>query len=117
MPKKFNKKSWIISTLRRASYRWPGRFEAERNARKSRGLYECNSCKGLFKRGEYKLDHIEPVIPVETGFTSWDNYIDRMFCDSTNFQILCKTCHDAKSTLERELRKNYRKKNKNDRKD
>jgi len=116
MPKKFNKKNWIIATLRRASYRWPGRYEAERLARKDRGQYECNSCKGIFKRGQYVLDHIEPVIPVDKGFTTWDDYIERMFCDVSNFQLLCKVCHDSKSTTEKELRKNYRKKNKNGRK-
>ena len=37
-------KSFVIATLRRASYRWYSRTEALKNARVSRGLYKCESC-------------------------------------------------------------------------
>lgn len=105
-------KSFIISTLRRASYRWVGRTQALRAARIERGLYQCNSCKSSFKNKEIRLDHILPIIPVETGFISWDDYINRLFCDASSMQVLCLTCHDSKTNIEKEQRKYYRKERK-----
>lgn len=112
MAKPFNKKTWIISTLRRASYRWPARNQAEKAARRDRGLYECAHCKGLFRRGEYKLDHINPVVSLKDGFISWDLFIEGLFCDAANYQVLCTGCHDIKTSLEKEMRKLYGKKDK-----
>ena len=112
MAKTFNLKSFIIATLRRASYRLPSRNEAKKKARISRGLYRCSNCKGEFKQDQIKLDHIHPVVDVKTGFTSWDDYISRMFPDESGFQALCEQCHNIKSKLESEMRKEYRKLNK-----
>lgn len=105
-------KSFIISTLRRASYRWVGRTEALRSARIERGLYQCNICKEKFKNKDIRLDHIAPIIPVSTGFVSWDDYINRLFCDASDMQVLCLTCHESKTNVEKEQRLFYRKKRK-----
>lgn len=98
------RKSFIVSTLRRSSYRWYGRYEAMKRARIERGLYRCNVCKGAFKNKEINLDHILPVVPL-TGFDTWEGYLDRLFCEPEGMQVLCKTCHDIKCSLEREERK------------
>jgi len=103
----FNFKSWLISTLRRASYRWPPRTEAFKAARVERGLYKCEMCTGIFPKKEIKLDHIQPVVPV-TGFTTWDDFINRLFCEASGYQVICETCHSSKTAIERELRKKYR---------
>lgn len=100
----FNFKSFIINTLRRASYRWPERNKALQHARIERGLYACNQCKGTFKKKDIKLDHINPVVAV-TGFTTWDDYINRLFCDYTNFQVVCENCHNVKTMIEKQERK------------
>lgn len=106
-------KPFIIQTLRRASYRWYARTVALKKARVARGEYVCAMCKvSGFKVKGVKLDHIEPVIDVKTGFTGWDDYIARMFCGPEGFQVLCDTCHKSKTTVESELRKHYRKLNK-----
>lgn len=107
-------KSFVIATLRRASYRWPARNEAIKKARIERGLYICNGCKQIFSSKQIQIDHIEPIIPVDKGFTTWDDYIKRLFCDADGFQVLCKdVCHAAKSKIESELRLIHRKKRKN----
>lgn len=108
-PKVFNIKSFVINTLRRASYRFPNRGTCVKNARRARGLYECAQCKTLVKNKNYVVDHIHPVIPIDTGFTSWDSFIENLFCDVSNFQLLCKSCHEAKTMVERELRQYYKK--------
>lgn len=105
--KKVNKKTWIMSTLRRASYRWPPRNEAERLARIDRGLYKCAMCEGTFRSKEYAIDHINPVISLKDGFSSWDEVIDTLFCDVEGFQILCHPCHDQKTAIEDTMRANY----------
>lgn len=105
--KKINKKTWIMSTLRRASYRWPPRNEAEKLARVERGLYKCAMCEGLFRAKEYAIDHIVPVISIKDGFTTWDDVFDTLLCDVDGFQILCHPCHDQKTAIEDTMRANY----------
>lgn len=101
------KKTWITSTLRRASYRWPARNEALKLARVERGLYKCALCEGTFQNKDIVIDHIEPVVSLKEGFTTWDAFIDRLFCEVEGFQILCNPCHDAKTQTEDSLRAVY----------
>ena len=110
--KAFNLKSFVIATLRSATYRYPMRNEALKAARVDRGLYKCASCQGTFKREGVVIDHREPVVDVKLGFTTWDDYINRMFCDSSMLDILCEQCHDSKSLMEREMRMLFRKQRK-----
>lgn len=97
-------KSFVISILRRATYRWKPRSEAYHRNKVERGRYTCEMCKQVFARKEVQVDHIEPVIPVETGFTTFDNYIERMFCNSEGFAILCISCHEQKTAIENNQR-------------
>ena len=106
-------KSWLVQKLRRISYQWPARKAAKKAARVSRGKYECAMCKDagvekLYGPKEIVLDHIEPVISVEEGFIDWNNYIVRLFCEESGFQVLCKSCHDIKTYLENDIRKQIR---------
>lgn len=117
--KRINKKTWIMATLRRASYRWPARNEAVKLARVDRGLYKCAMCEGTFLQKETAIDHIEPVVPFNgfpmhplTTEPDWTIIIDRLFCDVTGFQILCHQCHDSKTMSEDTLRANYNKERK-----
>lgn len=97
MSKKISKIRFVKNALRRASYRWSARSEALKKARVNRGDYCCNSCKQIFIRKEVQLDHIIPAINPLTGFVSFDEYIDRLFCDESNFQVLCIICHKKKT--------------------
>lgn len=111
-------KSYIISTLRAASFRIPvrvgytARKECIARAKLDRGKYQCNICRGVFKQTELKIDHILPVVDVKKGFEGWDIFISRLFCSADNLQTACETCHDSKSAVERELRKVYKPKKK-----
>jgi len=110
--KRSNLKSFIINALRRATYRWPPRGDALKCSRKERGLYQCAHCEEYFKNKEICLDHITPVVDPKTGFTTWDEYIEKMFPEKEGFQVLCRRCHDVKTGLEDEMRKYYNKKRK-----
>lgn len=113
------KRQFAVQALRRASLRWRPRNEARILARTERKINDatgrlawhskCKTC-GLEKPdGQMELDHLVPVIGKE-GFTNFDNYIDRLYCEVNNFQILCTNCHDIKSLAEGQIRKKKRKK-------
>ena len=67
--------------------------------------YECARCHEHFPTKEVQVDHLDPVVNPETGFTSWDETIERMYCNSSNLQVLCKGCHKEKTMEERQLAK------------
>lgn len=111
MKKPLNKKSFVIQVLRRGSYRWPPRNEVLKNARVARGQYRCKLCDTVVGRKDITLDHIHPVVSL-SGFSTWDDYIERMYCDVDGFQAICASCHDNKTALEREIRVEKRKEKK-----
>jgi hypothetical protein len=55
------------------------------------------------------------VIEVEIEFLDNDlgrmasDFIDRLFCDVDGFQVLCNSCHDAKTMMEDTLRAKFNK--------
>ena len=104
--------SFITSLLRQGTRRWAPITDVEKEARVERGLYECAKCKNIvpptIKVGRKRvkniaIDHITPIVNPETGFVSWDELIENMFCEKENLQLLCKSCHDEKSKEEREI--------------
>lgn len=98
-------KHFLVNKLRRISYQWSPRRQAIVRARVERGQYRCACCDGLFGPKEINVDHIYPVVDEEDGFLDWNTYIDRLFCAVEGYQVLCKTCHGAKTFLEQEIRK------------
>lgn len=118
---KFN--SFIKNNLRSATRKWAPIQKCKKRAHVSRGLYECEGCGKQVpptiydedKRKRMKnlfVDHIVPIIDPAVGFTTWDECIERMFCDSENLQLLCKDCHTIKSREEIEIAKQRRSLNK-----
>jgi 5-methylcytosine-specific restriction endonuclease McrA len=67
--------------------------------------YNCAECKQLFVAADVQVDHINPVVDPKTGFTTWDNFIERMFCEMKNLQVMCKPCHKIKTDQEKLERK------------
>lgn len=107
--------SFVKGGLRGVSRRWPPKYECINGAFAERGvnpktgrvakLYFCAICNQKFPASNIQVDHIEPVIDPEVGFTSWDDVINRMFCEKENLQCLCKECHKAKTAQEKDKRK------------
>ena len=108
-------KSFIKSLLRAGTMRWGPKYDAiklafvKRAINKKTGklckLHKCASCSDLFPQSAVKVDHILPVVDPKVGFTTWDSYIARMFCEVENFQVLCVYCHDKKTKSERAVSK------------
>lgn len=112
-------RSFIVSTLRGASWKWGPRNDVKKKAWVKRGVYKCAGYKrrghqvpGTLPPPEGKkrrinnalVDHIEPVVDPEKGFEDWTTYIERMFCETDGLQVLCHECHTRKTADER-LRK------------
>lgn len=104
-------KAFIISGLRACSRRYPPKFETLVEARTEKRInkktkrlaqhYRCNACKGDFPSAEVQVDHKVPVVCPEQGFVDWNTYIPRLFCDKSNLQVLCTTCHNNKTKQEK----------------
>ena len=108
-------KGWIISLLRRGTMRFPPRNDALRTAKTDKKInaatgrmaqhFKCAVCLQDYSAKNVVVDHINPVVLPGIGFIDWNTYIERMFCSVENLQVLCKTCHNAKSVLEKQQRK------------
>lgn len=114
-------KSFIKSLLRHGTRRWAPIQECDRKATTKRGFRLCAGCdeevpvtvvEGRKRVKNTFVDHKEPIVDPEQGFTTWDECIERMFCEADNLQVLCKTCHDIKSAEERSVAAQRRKREK-----
>jgi len=104
-------KSFVTSALRAASRRWPVKYLALKQAligrktnKKTGKLaqhFKCNACNEAFVAADVQVDHISPVVDPAKGFISWDIYVDRLFCEIDNMQVLCVPCHKLKSATEK----------------
>lgn len=110
--------SFIKSGLRYTSRKWGPINKVKSKARIERGFYLCAGCKQSVpttkKVGDKRLknvfvDHIYPVVDPTKGFTTWDSFIERLFCEEDNLQLLCKECHDEKSLKEKALSAKHKK--------
>lgn len=63
--------------------------------------YRCAPCGQWTPSKSVAVDHISPVIDVQTGFVDWNQFVTRLFCGPENLQVICDTCHDAKTQVER----------------
>ena len=107
--------SFIVSALRAAWRRWPPRYAALKEAFVGRQVnaktgkmamhYKCAACKKLFVAVDVQVDHIEPVVDPKVGFITWEIFINRLFCEIENLQVLCKADHKVKTDQEKLERK------------
>lgn len=111
-------RSFIKSLLRSGSRKWGPKNKALKNAFTTRKTnkktgrmaqhFECSHCEKDFPSKDVQVDHIEPVINPHTGFVSWDDTIERMYCEIEGFQVLCKPCHKIKTDEEKAQAKRRR---------
>lgn len=113
------KKQFVINGLRRLSYRWYGRWQAEKRSKVGRNQYICENpdCGVIVGKKDTSMDHTFPVVDPEKGWQGFDEYIDRMFCSPELFKRLCNDCHDKKTQQENSIRKETKLKKKLDKKD
>ena len=103
-------RSFIRSQLRAATMRWGPIAECLKTARVGRGEYLCaggtETVPATIKVNGRRtknvhVDHILPIVDPEIGFTTYDELIERMFCEAPNLQVLCTECHTVKTDDEK----------------
>ncbi len=72
----------------------------------------CAECGELDAKSNMQVDHKSPVVPIESSLEqmTWDELVDRIWCDKSNLQVLCTRCHELKSKEEGKLRRQHKKK-------
>lgn len=111
MAKKFYKHGWLIHQLRRLTLKFPPRLKVLNSVKTTRYhksakgtdvkrcFYKCMFCETEeLKSTQINLDHKEPV----GQFKDWNTYVENLFCDEENWQVLCIPCHEEKTKKENE---------------
>ncbi len=98
----------IRSCLRQKSRWWkPIQVAKLRARRKYKGTnkrqqyeYQCAICKNWFAEKEIEVDHIKPVGTLKCK-NDLPDFVENLFCEADNYQVLCKQCHLIKTNNER----------------
>ena len=106
--------SFIRSTLRQKSRFWKPILQCKMNARRlykgtnkrQKYEYQCNMCKNWFIEKKINVDH---VVPAGTLTTAQDlpGFVERLFCEVDNLQVLCEKCHDKKTKADKHEKNNH----------
>lgn len=68
---------------------------------------QCEVCGQWVGSTHIAIDHKDPVVPPDgfpAHFDMWDRitlFLKRLWCDKSNLQRICDTCHDKKTYQER----------------
>lgn len=75
----------------------------------------CNICGKPEAKSNVEVDHILPVIPLDSSLEdmTWDELVDRVWCERIHLQIACHLCHDEKTRQEQKARRQFKKDKKN----
>ena len=98
--------SFIRSQIRAGFRRWPPKYECLADAKRAvtgqrhKAEYQCNLCSKWFKQKDVEVDHIEPAGSLK-GWEDVSNFVRRVFVSKDKLQVLCNTCHKAKTKQER----------------
>jgi 5-methylcytosine-specific restriction endonuclease McrA len=100
--------SFIRSALRQKSRWWKPITECKMKARRAykgpskrqKFEYQCNSCKEWFPEKQINVDHIKPAGSLNCK-EDLAGFVERLFCELDNLQVLCEKCHDVKTKLEK----------------
>ena len=96
--------TFIRSALRQKSRWWAPIKQVKNEARRiytgsnkrQKYEYQCFHCKKWFMEKEINVDHIIPAGSLNCG-ADLEGFVERLFCEKDNLQILCIHCHDKKT--------------------
>lgn len=73
----------------------------------------CNECKKKEPTYKIEVDHLNPVVPLDTLFKKMDllEFINRVWCEIEYLQVICKPCHKVKTKSEAKIRRLNKKQN------
>jgi len=101
--------SFIRSALRQKSRWWKPITQCKMEARRTytgplkrqKYEYQCNSCNKRFPEKQINVDHIIGAGSLNCA-ADLPGFVERLFCEQDNLQVLCTECHDKKTKLEKE---------------
>jgi 5-methylcytosine-specific restriction endonuclease McrA len=105
--------SFIRSTLRQKSRFWKPITECKLQARRLyKGVnkrqkyeYQCKVCQNWFIEKKINVDHIEPAGSLNSS-KDLPGFVERLFCEVENLQVLCEKCHDKKTKTDKNEKNN-----------
>ena len=72
-------------------------------------VHQCSECKEWYPTDFICIDHIVPVgAQPDLNSEDFGEYCKKLFCDASNLQKLCKTCHSRKTAYDNKLTKAIR---------
>ena len=103
--------SFIRSGLRQKSRWWKPIAECKAKAKRAykgplkrqKFEYQCNQCKNWFPDKKINVDHICPAGSLNSA-QDLPGFIERLFCEVDDLQVLCETCHNAKTKSEKDAK-------------
>lgn len=101
----------IRSALRQKSRWWKPITQVKLAARRKykgknkrqKWEYECSNCHKWYAEKHINVDHVIPCGTLRCG-DDLKGFVERLFCESDNLAVLCKTCHDTKTKQEKDDR-------------
>lgn len=99
---------FIRGLLRSGFSRYPVKHavkvESRRKKKNSKRFeYQCASCNKWFPNSQTEVDHIEPAGSLKE-YSDLPRFVENLFCEPDNLQVLCKPCHHKKTQDERKKR-------------
>jgi 5-methylcytosine-specific restriction endonuclease McrA len=99
---------FIRSALRQKSRWWKPISIAKAKAKRAykgplkrqKFEYQCAKCKGWFPDKKVNVDHIIPAGTLRCA-NDLPAFVERLFCEEDNLQVLCQGCHNIKTQKEK----------------
>ena len=100
--------SFIRSALRQKSRWWKPIAQAKAKAKRTykgplkrqKFEYQCKECLQWFPDKQINVDHIIPAGTLRCA-NDLPGFVERLFCEVDNLQVLCSTCHNKKTQDEK----------------
>ena len=100
--------SFIRSALRNKSMWWKPILQCKLSAKRiykgpnkrQKFEYQCNTCNNWFPEKKINVDHIHPAGSLNCA-ADLPGFVERLFCEKENLQVLCSGCHDEKTKIEK----------------
>jgi 5-methylcytosine-specific restriction endonuclease McrA len=100
--------SFIRSALRQKSRWWKPISECKQKVKRpykgpnkrQKFEYQCNECKQWHPEKNINVDHIIPAGTLKCA-NDLPGFVERLFCEIDNLQVLCANCHDKKTKDEK----------------
>lgn len=102
---------FIRSSLRQKSRFWKPITQCKMKSRRAykgplkrqKFEYRCKECSQWFPDKKINVDHIIPAGTLKCA-ADLPGFVERLFCEIDNLQILCETCHNKKTQDEKSKR-------------